>query len=204
MGKPAVVGVDQLAIFDHHAELGGFGSAKETGFHWTARPARSFPVWSHWRFGSFRGIEDSPGLADDVRRGHLKVRANADTNSDAKVARDMGAEGIGLCRTEHMFLNEDRLPIVRRMILADNPSRSQRRWMNWQQCKDGFLFSPGGHGRASVTVRLLDPPLHEFLHRLKSWRSRRPSNLDEYGRDLLVAARTWRETNPMLGTRGVR
>ena len=65
------------------------------------------------------------GWADDVRRGKLKVRANADNGPDAKNAREFGAEGIGLCRTEHMFLGEDRLPVVRRMILAEDARRTR-------------------------------------------------------------------------------
>src|SRR5207237_740192 len=65
------------------------------------------------------------GWADKIRKGKLAVRANADTGADSKQAREFGAEGIGLCRTEHMFLGEDRLPVVRRMILADTPEEEE-------------------------------------------------------------------------------
>src|SRR5207237_10839741 len=70
-------------------------------------------------------FETSLGWADRIRKGELAVRANADTGADAKQARDFGAEGIGLCRTEHMFLGDDRLPIVRRMILAETKDEEE-------------------------------------------------------------------------------
>src|SRR5207244_12197246 len=99
--------------------------------------------------------------ADQFRR--LRVRTNADLPEDAKRAREFGAEGIGLCRTEHMFLG-DRLPIVQRMILADTPDeeRAALEQLRAQQESDfvGILEAMDG---LPVTIRLLDPPLHEFL-----------------------------------------
>jgi pyruvate, orthophosphate dikinase len=143
------------------------------------------------------------GWADEYRR--LKVRTNADLPEDAKRAREFGAEGIGLCRTEHMFLG-DRLPIVQRMILAEN-----------EQEEDAALAELGKVQRADylgileamdglpVTVRLLDPPLHEFLPDIEELViAQTKGELDAKGERLLAAARSWQEVNPMLGTRGCR
>jgi pyruvate,orthophosphate dikinase len=146
------------------------------------------------------------GWADRVRRGKLAVRANADTGPDATIARRFGAEGIGLCRTEHMFLAENRLPIVRRMILAHTPAEEiasleelrivqQTDFTEILEAMDGL----------PVTIRLLDPPLHEFLPSVEELLLQQATTgltVDET--DLLAAAQNWREQNPMLGTRGVR
>ncbi len=131
--------------------------------------------------------------ADDARR--LRVRANADTPEDAAKAREFGAEGVGLCRTEHMFMAEERLPKVRRMILAE--SGEERRTalddlLPLQQADfEGIFEAMAG---LPVTIRLLDPPLHEFLPPLEEAES------EEMARRI----RALRETNPMLGTRGCR
>jgi pyruvate, orthophosphate dikinase len=131
--------------------------------------------------------------ADDVRR--LRVRANADTPVDAAKAREFGAEGIGLCRTEHMFMAEDRLPIVRDMILArDEEERrgSLEKLLPMQQGDfEGIFEAMAG---LPVTIRLLDPPLHEFLPPLEEATSGAM-------RDRI---RQLHEANPMLGTRGCR
>ena len=99
------------------------------------------------------------------RRAALKVRTNADTPHDAAVARAFGAEGIGLCRTEHMFFEPDRILAVREMILARGPRRAgARRWR--RSCRCSAPTSRASSGRWTglpVTIRLLDPPLHEFL-----------------------------------------
>ncbi len=146
------------------------------------------------------------GWADRIRKGSLAVRANADTGADAAIARQFGAEGIGLCRTEHMFLAEDRLPIVRSMILADTPEAEAQalEQLRVAQKKD-FLQILEAMDGLPVTVRLLDPPLHEFLPSVEELRVREASQgLDEADQALLEAAERWREQNPMLGTRGVR
>ena len=102
--------------------------------------------------------------ADDIRKGHLAVRANADTGEDAANARALGAEGIGLCRTEHMFLGEDRLPVVRRMILADTPAEEAAALEELRVVqREDFVAILAAMDGLPVTVRLLDPPLHEFL-----------------------------------------
>jgi pyruvate, orthophosphate dikinase len=131
--------------------------------------------------------------ADDLRR--LRVRANADTPEDAARAREFGAEGIGLCRTEHMFMQQERLPVVQEMILAyDEAGRraALERLLPMQQSDfEGIFEAMAG---LPVTIRLLDPPLHEFLPDLEE-------ATDERMRDRIKALR---EANPMLGTRGCR
>jgi pyruvate, orthophosphate dikinase len=146
------------------------------------------------------------GWADDIRKGRLAVRANADTGDDAANARRFGAEGIGLCRTEHMFLGEQRLPIVREMILADTPEEEEAALEKLrEQQKADFVEVLEAMDGLPVTIRLLDPPLHEFLPRTEELVIKdRTEGLSDEERDLLRAAETWHEFNPMLGTRGVR
>ena len=143
------------------------------------------------------------GWADEHRR--LRVRTNADLPEDAKRAREFGAEGIGLCRTEHMFLG-DRLPIVQRMILADTPEeeRAALEQLRAQQESDfvGILEAMDG---LPVTIRLLDPPLHEFLPDHDELIVKQAKGeITEAETKLLAASEFWRESNPMLGTRGCR
>jgi pyruvate, orthophosphate dikinase len=133
------------------------------------------------------------GWADDMRR--LKVRANADTPEDAAKAREFGAQGIGLCRTEHMFMADDRLPVVREMIMASGEEERRRaleQLLPLQQSDfEGIFEAMAG---LPVTIRLLDPPLHEFL-----------PPLDEATDDSMrERIRSLQEANPMLGTRGCR
>jgi pyruvate,orthophosphate dikinase len=152
------------------------------------------------------------GWADAIRGGRnsrrrrLAVRANADTGEDAATARELGAEGIGLCRTEHMFLAEDRLPIVREMILADGEEAEAAALEKLRAAqKEDFVAILEAMDGLPVTVRLLDPPMHEFLPAAEELRVREAAgDLDDRGRALLAAAEHWREQNPMLGTRGVR
>jgi pyruvate,orthophosphate dikinase len=141
--------------------------------------------------------------ADEFRT--LGVRTNADLPDDAKRAREFGAEGIGLCRTEHMFLG-DRLPIVQRMILADTPEEEDLALAELGRVQRadylGILEAMDG---LPVTVRLLDPPLHEFLPDIEELIvAQAKGELDAKGERLLSAARSWQEVNPMLGTRGCR
>jgi len=139
----------------------------------------------------------------------LRVRTNADLPDDAQKAREFGAEGIGLCRTEHMFLG-DRLPIVQRMILATNPDDEDAALAALLEVqKSDFLGILEAMDGLPVTVRLLDPPLHEFLpkhdevqaDRVRAFLAGTPSHeVDE----IWSALKRWEESNPMLGTRGVR
>jgi pyruvate,orthophosphate dikinase len=138
-------------------------------------------------------LETVLGWGDEHRR--LNVRANADTPEDAAKAREFGAEGIGLCRTEHMFMAEDRLPVVREMIMADNEDGRRKaldRLLPMQQSDFEAIFE--AMAGLPVTIRLLDPPLHEFLPSLEQAKEDR----------VRQRIRQLQESNPMLGTRGCR
>jgi pyruvate,orthophosphate dikinase len=143
------------------------------------------------------------GWADELRR--LRVRANADTPTDARVARALGAEGIGLCRTEHMFFEEERIPWVRRMILADNDAdraEALQHLLPMQQ-KDfeGIFAALSG---LPVTVRLLDPPLHEFLPHGEKALESLAKQMGVPAARVAARAAALAEANPMLGHRGCR
>ncbi len=141
--------------------------------------------------------------ADSVRR--MKVRTNADTPHDAKTAREFGAEGIGLCRTEHMFFEADRIMAVRQMILAETEDERRRaldRLLPMQ--RNDFIGIFTEMAGLPVTIRLLDPPLHEFL-------PQEEADIAELAEAMGVDAEKVRrrvdelhEFNPMLGHRGVR
>jgi pyruvate,orthophosphate dikinase len=144
--------------------------------------------------------------ADQIRKGKLAVRANADNGPDSLNARQFGAEGIGLCRTEHMFLGDDRLPIVRRMILADTPVEEEAALEELRVAQSAdFVAILEAMDGLPVTVRLLDPPLHEFLPPTEELTLKKATEgLTPEEEKLLAAAEQWHEFNPMLGTRGVR
>ncbi len=146
--------------------------------------------------------------SDEFRK--IVVRANADTPDDAERARAFGAEGIGLCRTEHMFAGDDRLPIVREMILADDEAdrlASLAKLRVFQERDfEGIFAAMAG---LPVTIRLLDPPLHEFLPDYTELRLRveraRIIGVPDIDADLqLPRVEKLKEVNPMLGTRGCR
>jgi pyruvate,orthophosphate dikinase len=168
-----------------------------------------------------RKPEDSPmfryftkllSWADKARK--LKVRANSDTPADARVAFAFGAQGIGLARTEHMFFGPDRLPIVKEMILADSEAdrRAALAKLLPFQKKDFYEFFKEMHGHP-VTIRTIDPPLHEFLPRredlmveiatLKASKSEDLQKMHEL-ETLLERVKALSEFNPMLGHRGCR
>ncbi len=150
-----------------------------------------------------REFQTLMGWVDKARR--LKVRANADTPHDARVARAFGAEGIGLCRTEHMFFEGDRIKAVREMILADSVEERKRALSKLLPMQRGdFLGIFKEMEGLPVTIRLLDPPLHEFLPHTEE-------ELSELSRDMGVPInvlrdknKTLHEFNPMLGHRGCR
>jgi pyruvate, orthophosphate dikinase len=147
--------------------------------------------------------------ADEIRR--LGVRTNADTSEDAGKAREFGAEGIGLCRTEHMFMASDRQPKMRAMIMADTEDERRAALAELQPLQqedfEGLFAAMAG---LPVTIRLLDPPLHEFLpkeadlvHAIDRARLDQSEELQEL-EQTLERTRQIQETNPMLGTRGCR
>jgi pyruvate,orthophosphate dikinase len=196
MGKPCVAGCTALQIdLDARTALIGEHALRE-GDLITVDGTSGDVI-----LGAVDLVEPGPNVdldqvlewADEFRV--LQVRANADTPTDAIRARANGAEGIGLCRTEHMFMAEDRLPIVRQMILAATEAErieSLDRLLPMQQSDFEEIFE--AMSGLPVTIRLLDPPLHEFLPPLDEV-------TDDATRERVLALQ---EANPMLGTRGCR
>lgn len=140
-----------------------------------------------------------------AERRRMRVRANADTPEDAAAAVALGAQGIGLCRTEHMFFSDERISLVRRLIVDDDPGRVERALAELLPAQQGdFEGIFRAMGSRPVTVRLLDPPLHEFL-------PQEPAAIDRLAADLGLSSEAVRsridelhEVNPMLGHRGCR
>ena len=143
------------------------------------------------------------GWADEART--LRVRANADTPQDARIARAFGAEGIGLCRTEHMFFEGDRITSMREMIVARDEGGRRRalaKLLPMQRADfEGIFEAMDG---LPVTIRLLDPPLHEFLPHGGEESKLLARTLGVSRADLAHVVESLRETNPMLGHRGCR
>ncbi len=156
-----------------------------------------------------REFEQILAWADDFRE--LNVRANADTPADAKKAREFGAKGIGLCRTEHMFMEDGRLELMRAMILSEDEDASEEALGELEPLQRGdFEEIFEAMDGLPVTVRLLDPPLHEFLpdsrdlgEKLAALEDQRSDEASELGRQLRVVENL-EEANPMLGLRGCR
>jgi len=141
--------------------------------------------------------------ADEVRK--LKVRTNADTPKDASQAIRFGAEGIGLCRTEHMFFDEDRIPAVREMIVSktvDQRVRALNKLLPMQ--KEDFKGIYEAMGELPVTIRLLDPPLHEFLPSEEEDIKKLAKEMIIPVEELMLTISSLHEFNPMLGHRGCR
>jgi pyruvate,orthophosphate dikinase len=206
-GKPAVVGAEKVRIDGKSFTVGAVTVAEGDwlSIDGTAGDVIVGPV-------ALSAPEPSKefavvlGWADEIRAGRLGVRANADTGPDAAHARRLGAEGIGLCRTEHMFIAEDRLPIVRRMILASTPDEEEAALEELRLAQRAdFVEILEAMDGLPVTVRLLDPPLHEFLPQTGDLAIKEATvGLSPEERALYQAAQDWHEFNPMLGTRGVR
>ncbi|HKG44373.1 MAG TPA: pyruvate, phosphate dikinase [Gaiellaceae bacterium] len=196
MGKPCVAGCEELTIDLEQRTLTIGGHRLSEGDTITIDGGTGRVVAGAVDLVPPQINEDFETIlvwADELRR--LKVRANADTPDDAAKAREFGAQGIGLCRTEHMFMAEDRLPVVREMIMASGEEERRAaldRLLPHQQSDfEGIFEAMAG---LPVTIRLLDPPLHEFLPPLDEAQ-------DERMRERIKALQ---ESNPMLGTRGCR
>ncbi|KYG64585.1 pyruvate, phosphate dikinase [Bdellovibrio bacteriovorus] len=142
-------------------------------------------------------------IADQVRK--LKVRTNADTPKDAQTARNFGAEGIGLCRTEHMFFGADRIDAVREMIIADNKSDREKALVKLLPMqRDDFYQLFKIMDGLPVTIRLLDPPLHEFVPHTDEETKELAKRLGTDYERLRAKVKSLHEFNPMLGHRGCR
>ncbi len=207
MGKPAVVGAEEISVDEEKKEL-RVGDVVVKEGEWISIDGATGEVL----LGQVKTIEQQ-GLsgelaellswADELRR--LGVRANADIPRDAKVAREFGAEGIGLCRTEHMFFEKDRIPKMRKMIVARTEEERERALdellpLQKEDFKGLFREMKG----YPVTIRLLDPPLHEFL-------PHEDDQIEQVAKDLGISAQELKEVvealqefNPMLGHRGCR
>ena len=141
--------------------------------------------------------------ADKFRK--LKVRTNSETPADTKIARDFGAEGIGLCRTEHMFFDEKRIVSVRQMILSktlNDRKKALEKLLPYQ--KNDFVEIFKIMNGLPVTVRLLDPPLHEFLPKSDKDIDDIAKELNMSHNDIKSRITELHEQNPMLGHRGCR
>jgi pyruvate, orthophosphate dikinase len=152
---------------------------------------------------TYRNFTRLLSWADEIRK--LKIRTNADTPNDARVARLFGAEGIGLCRTEHMFFAEDRILVVREMILARDEAARRKYLAELEPFQrgdfEGIFRELNG---LPVTIRLLDPPLHEFLPQTESQISSVARDMSWGFVELRDAVNRLHEANPMLGHRGCR
>ncbi len=212
MGLPAVVGAQALAIDLNAKTVSVDGTQLHEGDAIAIDGTKGCVTTADVPLVQARVDENFQKVlewADELRR--MDVRANADTPEDAARARELGAQGIGLCRTEHMFMAEDRQPKMRAMIMADDADTRRAALAELlpvqQEDFEGIFEAMAG---LPVTVRLLDPPLHEFLPnaedlagQLERARIEESDELPELER-LLDRVHEISEENPMLGTRGCR
>ncbi len=215
MGKCCVAGAGDCVVDEHKKELRVKGKTFRHG-DWISLDGTTGRVIGN----KLKTLEPSPNdpelvkfmsWVDPVRR--LRVRANADIPRDAKMAMQFGAEGIGLCRTEHMFFAEDRIEHMRAMILAENEKDRKaplKKLLPMQRADFAGLFKT--MGSLPVTIRLIDPPLHEFLPKreellveiatIEAGKKRSPKL--KALKKLLARVEELHEQNPMLGLRGCR
>ena len=214
MGKPCVAGAESLKVDLVKRLFSVNGTTVKEGDLITINGSTGDVI-----LGSVPMIE--PAINKDLNqlltwadaRRRLEVWTNADYPRDAKVARAYGAQGIGLCRTEHMFMQQERLPIVQKMILSEDETE-RRKWLDkllpFQRADFTGIFKEM-HG-LPVIIRLIDPPLHEFLPnydeqlvKVTTMRLKKASKKKlEPEEALLRAIEGMREQNPMLGLRGIR
>ncbi|HWE07915.1 MAG TPA: pyruvate, phosphate dikinase [Solirubrobacteraceae bacterium] len=212
MGRPAVVGAQALVIDLQNKTVTVDGTQLHEGDAIAIDGTRGCVTVDDVPLVEARvddNFQQVLSWADEIR--DLGVRANADAPEDARRARELGAEGIGLCRTEHMFIAEDRQPKMRAMIMADTRDARREALSDLlplqQQDFEGLFEAMAG---LPVTIRLLDPPLHEFLPsrpdlaaQVERARIEESHDLDELER-LMARVEEISEENPMLGTRGCR
>ncbi|MEJ2216414.1 MAG: pyruvate, phosphate dikinase [Gemmatimonadota bacterium] len=206
MGKPCVVGASDLDV-DLVGKTFQVGDLTVNEGDWLTIDGTGGRVLQ----GKVPTVE--PEMSDEFRRlmewadarRRLKVRTNADTPNDASKAREFGAEGIGLCRTEHMFFEGERIWPVREMILAEDEAARRRALEKLRPIQredfEGIFRAMDGY---PVTIRLLDPPLHEFLPRGEEEIHNLAERLDVDLDHVRASLEKHRESNPMLGHRGVR
>jgi len=206
MGKPCVAGAGDVRIDANAGTLSVRGTVVKAGEEITLDGGTGeimlgvVPTVQPELSGDFAELME---WADEMRR--LGIRTNAETPADAEQARKFGAEGIGLCRTEHMFFEGDRIVAVRQMILADD-EKSRRaalakiQPMQRQDFVELFEIMAG----LPVTIRLLDPPLHEFLPKTHADMEQVAKDLGVDVEEIEARAHKLHEFNPMLGHRGVR
>jgi pyruvate,orthophosphate dikinase len=206
MGRPCVCGINELSIDDKAGTFTARGRTFKAGEIITIDGSKgevldgAVAMIEPELTGDFQTLM---AWADKVRR--LKVRANAETPLDAKTARGFGAEGIGLCRTEHMFFDDARIAAVREMILADDEAGRRMALAKiapFQKADFVELFTI--MAGLPVTVRLLDPPLHEFIPHTDAEIDALAVTQGLDAAKLKRRAKELHETNPMLGHRGCR
>jgi pyruvate,orthophosphate dikinase len=206
MGRPCVCGAGSLQIDVERGVVRAGSRTLKKGDIITVDGAKGEVL-----VGSVKMVEPAlggdfgvlMGWADSVRR--MKVRANAETPLDAETARKFGAEGIGLCRTEHMFFDAERIPVVREMILAEKEAGRRRaldKLLPMQRADFAAIFRI--MAGLPVTIRLLDPPLHEFLPHKDEDIAEVAKQSGISAEVLKARAEELRESNPMLGHRGCR
>ncbi|HOM53942.1 MAG TPA: pyruvate, phosphate dikinase, partial [Thermotogota bacterium] len=207
MGEPAVVGAEELEV-EYEKKCFVVNGTRVNEGDWLSLDGTTGEVL----LGKVRTIKPEGlsgplakllGWADEVRK--LGIRTNADIPRDATVAREFGAEGIGLSRTEHMFFEADRLPIVRRMIVGRTLKDRQKALDELEpiQKKDFYGIFKAMHD-LPVTIRLIDPPLHEFLPQDHESQLKAAQELNITLEELKMTVEELHEFNPMLGHRGVR
>jgi pyruvate, orthophosphate dikinase len=206
MGTPAVTGCSAIEVDEEARFFRCNGQVIHEGEELTIDGSTGRVILGRVAMregGLTEGVEELLRWADELKR--LGVRANADTPKDAEQARTFGANGIGLCRTEHMFFAPERIDVMRAMILArtaaDRAAALAKLEPHQAADFEGIFKAMAG---LPVTIRLLDPPLHEFLPHTVEDQQRLANDLDVPLEQIEAAIEAHREANPMLGMRGCR